>query len=69
MNHQQNLSKIALVSFVLVLIGFFIDGDARIPGLSVNIFEIAMMACILFLIFTLGYGISQGIRLLLRSSR
>lgn len=67
MNHQKNLTKIGVFSLCFWLLGFFVDSGERVPDIGVNIFEIAMMTSITFVILSIFYIFIQGVRFVFKN--
>jgi len=55
MNYRKNIVIILILSFIITLIGFFIDSDVKEISLSLNLLEIVMMTIITAVIMSVLY--------------
>jgi hypothetical protein len=52
---KRKIFILGVLACALSMIGFFVDDDVRVPNIATNIFEIVMMAGILFLLLAVVY--------------
>ena len=50
---KREIFILGLIACILSIIGFYVDDDVRVPNIATNIFEIVMVAGILFLLLVI----------------
>jgi len=52
---KRKIFILGVLACTLSIIGFFVDDDVRVPNIATNIFEIVMVAGILFILLAVAY--------------
>ncbi|RZK10481.1 MAG: hypothetical protein EOO46_10620 [Flavobacterium sp.] len=55
MNSQKKLIIIAIISFIISVLSFFILDGNKNPNLFMNVFEIGMLSVLIFLLLTINF--------------
>jgi hypothetical protein len=58
---KREIFILGLLACILSTIGFYADDDVRVPNIATNIFEIVMVAGILFLLLVVVYLLGKFI--------
>lgn len=58
---KREIFILGLLACILSIIGFYADDDIRVPNIATNIFEIVMVAGILFLLLAVVYLLGKFI--------
>jgi len=58
MKNKKEIISISIISICLSLLGSWMDNDIKVSGFGTQVFEIAMMSIIIFVVLSLSYFIS-----------
>jgi hypothetical protein len=58
---KREIFILGILASTLSIIGFYVDDDVRVPNIATNIFEIVMVAGILFLLLAVVYLLGKFI--------
>jgi hypothetical protein len=59
---KRKIFILGVLACALSMIGFFVDDDVRVPNIATNIFEIVMVAGVLFILLAVVYLLGKSTR-------